>query len=76
MSPNPVRNSDFTRDLAHALHRPAIFPIPVFALALLFGEMSEILTDSQRVIPHAALDAGFVFRFPELGPALADLFLK
>ncbi|HEV8147550.1 MAG TPA: TIGR01777 family oxidoreductase [Bryobacteraceae bacterium] len=76
VAPNPVRNSEFTRELAHALHRPAIFPIPAFALDLLFGEMSEILTDSQRVIPRAALDADFVFRFPELRAAFADLFLK
>ena len=76
VSPNPVRNSEFTQELARALHRPAIFPIPAFALDLLFGEMAEILTDSQRVVPRAALDAGFVFRFVELRPAVADLLLK
>jgi uncharacterized protein (TIGR01777 family) len=76
VSPNPVRNTEFTQELARALHRPAIFPVPAFALDLLFGEMAEILTDSQRVIPRAALDAGFVFRFVELRPAVADLLLK
>jgi uncharacterized protein (TIGR01777 family) len=76
VSPNPVRNTEFTQELARTLHRPAIFPIPAFALDLLFGEMAEILTDSQRVIPRAALDAGFVFRFVELRPAFADLLLK
>ena len=55
------------------MHRPAIFPAPKFALRLLFGEMSEILLASQRVAPNAALAAGFAFRFPLLGPALADL---
>jgi NAD dependent epimerase/dehydratase family enzyme len=55
------------------VHRPAIFPVPVFALKLLFGEMSEILLASQRVLPAAAEAAGFKFRFPELGAALEDL---
>lgn len=76
VSPNPVTNADFTGELARALHRPAIFPIPAFALEMMFGEMSEILMDSQRVIPRAALDAGFVFQFPELRPAFENLFLK
>lgn len=73
VAPNPVPNAAFTRELAHALHRPAIFPVPKFAVRLLFGEMSEILLDSQRVVPNAAAANGFVFRFPDLGPALADL---
>jgi NAD dependent epimerase/dehydratase family enzyme len=72
-APYPVSNSDFTRALASALHRPAIFPVPGFALKALFGEMSEILLASQRVAPKAAEGAGFRFRFPQLGPALADL---
>jgi len=72
-APNPVRNSDFTRELGHALRRPAIFPIPSVALKLLFGEMSEVLLASQRVLPKAAQSAGYPFAFPELGPALRDL---
>src|SRR5205807_1280519 len=37
VAPNPVTNADFTRSLAASLHRPAIFPMPAFALKLLFG---------------------------------------
>ena len=72
-SPNPVTNAEFTRKLAGALHRPAIFPAPLFALRILFGQMAEILYASQRVIPEAALRAGFEFKFAELGAALRDV---
>ena len=47
--------------------------MPAFALKLLFGEMSEILLASQRVMPKAASAAGFRFRFPQLDGALADV---
>lgn len=70
-APNPVTNAEFTRALAAALHRPAIFPVPPIALKLLFGEMSQMLLGGQRVIPEAALRAGFRFRYPDVGPALA-----
>jgi len=73
VAPNPLRNSDFTRALAAAVHRPAIFPVPALALRLLFGEMAGILLGSQRVAPQAAETAGFTFRFPQLDAALADL---
>jgi hypothetical protein len=73
VAPNPVTNSDFTRALAAAVHRPAIFPVPGFALKLLFGEMGGILLASQRVVPQAAQAAGFQFRFSELAGALSDL---
>jgi uncharacterized protein (TIGR01777 family) len=73
VSPNPVENSVFTRELGHTLRRPALLPVPKFALRALFGEMAEVLLASQRVIPQAAVSAGFQFRFPNLGPALADL---
>jgi uncharacterized protein len=73
VAPFPVSNAEFTRELTSALHRPALFPVPPIALRLLFGEMAGVLLDSQRVIPRAAEAAGFRFRFPQLGPALADL---
>jgi hypothetical protein len=73
VAPQPAPNADFTRELGRALHRPALFPMPKLALRLLFGEMSDILLASQRAVPQAAEAAGFSFRFPELGGALADL---
>ena len=75
-APNPATNADFTRTLAAAVHRPAILPMPGFALKMLFGEMGEILLASQRVAPKAAESAGFQFRYPELAPALADILSR
>jgi uncharacterized protein len=74
VGPNPVTNADFTRELAAALHRPAIFPVPAAALKLLLGEMSQVALASQRVIPQAALRAGFQFRFTDIGQALRQIF--
>jgi uncharacterized protein (TIGR01777 family) len=72
-APNPVTNEEFTRELAAALHRPAIFPAPKFALHLLFGDMAQIVYASQRVIPEAAIKAGYQFRFPTLNGAILDI---
>ena len=76
VAPHPVTNADFTRELALALRRPAMFPVPEFALRLLFGEMAGVLLDSQRVAPAAAEAAGFRFRFPQLAAALAALLRR
>jgi uncharacterized protein (TIGR01777 family) len=73
VSPNPVMNEAFTRALAAALHRPAVFPIPALALKVMFGEMAGLLLASQRVLPKATEAAGFRFQFTDLGAALADL---
>jgi uncharacterized protein (TIGR01777 family) len=73
VAPHAVTTSDFTRELAGALRRPAVFPVPEFALRLLFGEMADVLLASQRVAPGAAEAAGFRFRFPQLAPALEGL---
>ncbi|HEY2842482.1 MAG TPA: TIGR01777 family oxidoreductase [Bryobacteraceae bacterium] len=72
-SPFPVPNREFTRALAQAVHRPAIFPVPEFALKLLFGEMAQVLLASQRAIPDAAQRAGFVFDHPDVFEALAEI---
>ena len=72
-APQPTTNVEFTKELATALHRPAIFPVPPFALKLLFGELAEVVLGSQRVIPQAAQSAGFRFEYPELRPALVRL---
>ncbi len=72
-APGVVRNADFTQALARALHRPAVFPVPAFALRLALGEMSVLLLGGQYLSPHRTLEAGYRFRFPELDAALADL---
>jgi uncharacterized protein (TIGR01777 family) len=76
VAPNAVTNSEFTRELARALRRPAVFPVPGFALRLLFGEMADVLLASQRVAPGAAEAAGFQFRFPQLAAALESLLRR
>jgi uncharacterized protein (TIGR01777 family) len=73
VGPNPVRNEEFTQTLARTLRRPAIFPVPEFALRLIYGEMAKVVMASQRVDPRVARSNGFAFAFPDLGPALRDL---
>lgn len=75
VAPNPVRNAEFTKVLASVLRRPAIFPVPEFALRLAFGKQAadEMLLASQRVQPGKLGSAGYRFRFPELRAALNDL---
>ena len=75
-APQPATNAEFTRELGHALHRPAFLPVPEIALRILMGEMADVLFDSQRVIPAAALASGYEFRYPQLGPALADVLSR
>ena len=72
-APNPQRNADLTRTLAAALHRPAIFPAPAFALKLVLGEFANALLAGQRAIPTALQADGFHFRFATLAAATADL---
>lgn len=73
-APNPVTNAEFTRQLGRALGRPTMIPMPAAALRLMFGEMSEILLASDRMLPQRLLDEGFHFRYPQLDAALAAIF--
>ncbi|MHB0961590.1 MAG: TIGR01777 family oxidoreductase [Gemmatimonadaceae bacterium] len=71
VAPTPVTNAEFTETLARVLHRPALFPVPAFALNLMFGEMAQgTLLASQRALPRQLLAAGFAFRHATLEPAL------
>jgi len=72
-APGTVRNQDFTRTLARAVHRPAVLPAPAWALRLALGEMSVLLLGGQHVTPRRTQAAGFVWRHPELEPALEQL---
>ena len=72
-APAADRNRDFTRKLAAALHRPAILPVPRCALKLALGEFGGVLLTGQHARPAALEADGFIFRFPTLESALADL---
>ncbi|MGD7652150.1 MAG: TIGR01777 family oxidoreductase [Verrucomicrobiales bacterium] len=73
VAPNPERNADFTRKFAKALRRPAVLPVPGFALKLALGGFGEALLGGQRAVPKALVDDGFEFRYPRLEDALRDL---
>ena len=72
-APHPVTNRDFSKALGKALHRPAIFPTPGFALKILLGKAGELVTNGQRVVPKKALALGYPFRYPTLDGALAEI---
>lgn len=76
-SPNAVCNSDFTKTLARTLDRPAIFNMPSFVVALLFGQMGKaLLLEGQKVLPKRLMGNGFEFKFLKLDNALKDCLLK
>ncbi len=75
VAPNPVTNEEFGRTLARTLHRPSFMTTPEFAAKMIFGPelAAETALSSQRVQPARLLATGFMFSFPELQAALADL---
>jgi uncharacterized protein (TIGR01777 family) len=76
-APNPVTNAEFVRTLGKVLRRPTIIPVPAFVIRLLFGEMGEeLILKGNPVIPRKLLEAGYKFRYPELEPALREMFCK
>ncbi|MBJ7328630.1 MAG: TIGR01777 family oxidoreductase, partial [Solirubrobacteraceae bacterium] len=69
-APNPVTNKEFGKALGRALHRPAVAPVPGFAIKLLFGEMSQIVTTGVRMVPGRAPELGYEFQHADLDGAL------
>jgi uncharacterized protein len=74
VAPKPVRNAEFASTLASVLSRPAIFPMPAFAVKTVFGEMGEeLLLGSQKVEPGKLISSGYPFRYRELRASLQAL---
>ena len=69
-APHPVPNREFSKALGRALHRPAIVPVPAFALKLLYGGMSKLVLEGQNAVPRRTLELGYRFRHPDLDEAL------
>ena len=71
VAPNPVTNTEFTKALGRAVHRPTFLPVPAFALRLAVGEMAdEMLLSSSRAVPTKLTELGFLFAHPDLPSAL------
>ena len=77
VAPNPARNKTLAKALIEASDKNALLlPAPAFALQLVLGEMSHTVLDSAKVSADKLLSDGFVFKHPELVPALRDLINK
>lgn len=71
-SPYPATNTEFTKALGSALSRKALFPVPAFVLNVVFGEMSSVLLESQRVLPTNFKQKKFHFHYPTLAMTLKE----
>jgi uncharacterized protein (TIGR01777 family) len=72
-APEPVTNAELSRTLGRVLSRPAVLPVPAIALKVLYGEMAQIVTTGQRVLPARLEHLGYSFRYSELEVALRDV---
>ncbi|OZG71271.1 TIGR01777 family protein [Hahella sp. CCB-MM4] len=74
VSPTPVSNLEFAKTLGSVLHRPALIPMPTFAINMMFGEMGRLLTTGQKAIPKRLLEEEhYTFKFDSLEEALKDV---
>jgi len=77
VAPNPVTNIELTKAIALALNKKILMiPVPAFLLRLGMGEMADVVLTSARVSAEKIKNTGFEFNFPELVPALKDLFSR
>ncbi len=75
-APNPVTNRDFATAFGKALHRPSFLPTPRFMLRAMLGESADIVTTGQRVLPKKTTALGYLYKFPTIDAALADIVGK
>jgi uncharacterized protein len=73
-APNPVTNKEWSKALGRALHRPAVLPIPGFAVEVKFGrEFGKVAQGGQKVLPKRTEELGYAFKYPAIDGALRDL---
>jgi uncharacterized protein (TIGR01777 family) len=73
VAPENITNKDFSKALARALHRPAIFSIPRFVLKTVLGETASLLTEGANVEPRHLVERGFKFEYPTIKKALEEI---
>ena len=72
-APGYCTNREFTKRLASSLKRPALLAIPKFVFKIVYGQGTEVITGGQAVVPQRLIKEGFIFKYPELEVALADI---
>jgi len=73
-APNPIQNNELMKIMAKVLKRPYYFPTPAFLMSLALGEMSELITKGQYVLPKRAEKFDYTFKYPKIEKALKDIF--
>ena len=71
-APTPVSNREFSKALGKALRRPAIAPVPAFALKAMYGEMAQIVLTGQAAVPAKASELGFQWEHRDVASSLAS----
>lgn len=72
-APEVVRNEEFAKALGGAMGRPAAIPAPSMAIKTALGEMSTMVLDGQRAVPHRLQELGFTWKYPTVEAALEQL---
>ena len=72
-APQPQTNRDFAKTLGRVMGRPAWIPVPGFAMKLLLGEMADMITTGQRVVPKRAEELGYRFKYPSSEQAVRQI---
>ena len=63
VGPTPATSDVITRQLATAMNRPRIWPIPRRVIEFALGDAGrELVLSNQRVVPTRLIEDGFVFR--------------
>jgi uncharacterized protein (TIGR01777 family) len=74
VAPNLLRNAELAKVIGSSMKRPSLIPVPGFALRIALGEVATMVLEGQRAIPKRLENLGFTFQFPDIEPALRDLF--
>lgn len=69
-APHPVTNAEVTSAMGKVLGRPAVLPVPSFALKAALGEFSSEVLGSAYVLPTALEEASFAWDDPRIEDAI------
>lgn len=72
-APNPITNKELSTAIGKTLCRPSFLPAPSFGLRLALGQVAEVVTTGQRVLPKRAQELAYPFQFTDIETALKDI---